>query len=130
MKNLVMVVDDDPGILIAFEKTLSSAGLMIYAINQLSQVIDLIRLKKPAIIIVDIKMPINSGLNLVEEIKQAYSELPIVVITAYSNILTEKKARMLGVKGYFKKPFEINEMIALIRNLIKVKSQKLLDPIK
>lgn len=125
-----MVVDDDPGILFAFEKMFSRAGLMIFTTNQLSQVIDLIRLKKPDIIILDIKMPVYSGLNLIEDIKQAYAELPIVVITAYSNILTEKKALMLGAKGYFKKPFEINEMISLIRYLIKEKSQKKLYPIK
>lgn len=121
MNNLVMVVDDDPGILIAFEKMLTNTGLMIYTTNQWSNVLDLIQIKNPGVIILGIRMTVGSGLELIKEIKTAHAELPIIILTAYSNILTEKKAMMLGVKGYFKKPFEINEMIALIRDLIAAK---------
>lgn len=121
MNNLVMVVDDDPGILIAFEKMLTNTGLMIYTTNQWSNVLDLIQIKNPGVIILGIRMTVGSGLELIKEIKTAHAGLPIIILTAYSNILTEKKAMMLGVKGYFKKPFEINEMIALIRDLIAAK---------
>lgn len=66
----------------------------------------------------DMKMPGYSGADLLRKIKKSNRKLPVIIMTAYSNIFTEKDALMLGADAYLKKPFEINTMLSKLRSLV------------
>lgn len=117
MKDLILVIDDDVGILRAFEKILTKENFLISTSSHPEEALALISAKKPQVVIVDMKMPGVSGIDLLRQIKKTYPKLPVVVMTAYSNIFTEKEVLKLGADYYFKKPFEINTMLEKIKQL-------------
>lgn len=119
MKDLVLIVDDDPGIKLAFEKMLAKENFLIATSSNSEKSIELIGLKKPQIVILDMKMPGFSGADLLRKIKKSNRKLPVIIMTAYSNMFTEKDALMLGADAYLKKPFEINTMLSKLRSLLK-----------
>jgi len=118
MKNLIMIIDDDPGVKLAFEKVLTGEDFLIATSSNSERLIDLIGLKNPRAVILDMKMPGYSGADLLRKIKKSNRKLPVIIMTAYSNIFTEKDALMLGADAYLKKPFEINTMLSKLRNLV------------
>lgn len=122
MKDLVIVIDDDPGIKLAFEKVLNQEDFIIGTSSHSEQLIDVISTKKPRAIILDMKMPGYSGADLLRKIKKLNRKLPVIIMTAYTNMFTEKDAKMLGADAYLKKPFEINAMLSQLRKLTQYDS--------
>jgi DNA-binding NtrC family response regulator len=118
MKDLIMIIDDDPGIKLAFEKVLTGEDFLISTSSNSDRLIDLIGTKKPRVVILDMKMPGFSGADLLRKIKKSNRKLPVIIMTAYSNMFTEKDAFMLGADAYLKKPFEINTMLSKLRSLV------------
>jgi len=118
MKDLIMIIDDDPGIKLAFEKVLTGEDFLIATSSNSERLIDLIGSKKPRVVILDMKMPGYSGADLLRKIKKSNRKLPVIIMTAYSNMFTEKDAKMLGADAYLKKPFEINVMLSKLRSLV------------
>lgn len=118
MKDLIMIIDDDPGIKLAFEKVLTGEDFLIATSSNSEKLLDLVGSKKPRVVILDMKMPGYSGADLLRKIKKSNRKLPVIIMTAYSNIFTEKDALMLGADAYLKKPFEINTMLSKLRSLV------------
>jgi DNA-binding response OmpR family regulator len=118
MKDLIMIIDDDPGIKLAFKKVLTGEDFLISTSSNSERLIDLIGTKKPRVVILDMKMPGYSGADLLRKIKKSNRKLPVIIMTAYSNMFTEKDAFMLGADAYLKKPFEINAMLSKLRSLV------------
>jgi DNA-binding response OmpR family regulator len=118
MKDLIMIIDDDPGIKMAFEKVLTGENFLITTSSNSERLIELIGSKKPRVVILDMKMPGFSGADLLRKIKKSKRKLPVIIMTAYSNMFTEKDAFMLGADAYLKKPFEISTMLLKLRSLV------------
>lgn len=118
MKDLIMIIDDDPGIKLAFEKVLTGENFLIATSSNSERLVDLIGSKQPRVVILDMKMPGFSGAKLLRKIKKSNRKLPVIIMTAYSNMFTEKDALMLGADAYLKKPFEISTMLSKLRSLV------------
>jgi DNA-binding NtrC family response regulator len=118
MKDLIMIIDDDPGVKLAFEKVLTGEDFLIATSSNSERLVDLIGSKKPRVVILDMKMPGFSGADLLRRIKKLNRKLPVIIMTAYSNMFTEKDALMLGADAYLKKPFEISTMLSKLRSLV------------
>ncbi len=119
MKDLIMIIDDDPAIKLAFEKVLTREDFLISTSSNSERLLDIIDTKKPRVVILDMKMPGYSGAELLRKIKKQNRRLPVIIMTAYTNMFTENDAKMLGADAYLKKPFEINTMLSQLRNLTR-----------
>ena len=118
VKDGIVVIDDDQSVLKAFEKVLSTQGFSITTYNRSESVLNIIRQKKPKIIIIDMKMSDENNRELMNKIKQIDDNIVIIVMTSYSNILTKRDAYLLGADDYLQKPFEISSMITSLNRLI------------
>lgn len=114
MKN-VWIVDDDRSIRWVLEKALQKADILCKTFSEAESVLQAIKKEQPALILSDIHMPGKSGLEMLSEIKKSYPKLPIIIMTAYSDLDSAVASFQGGAFEYLPKPFDIDKAIELVR---------------
>lgn len=115
----VWIVDDDQGIRWVLEKALSRAGMVTRSFVGASDVSIALESELPAALISDIRMPGSDGFSLLKHIKEKYPSLPVIIMTAYSDLDSTVTAFQGGAFDYLAKPFDINEAVALIERAVR-----------
>ena len=110
----VWIVDDDQAIRWVLEKALSRANIPTRSFVNASEVLAALKLESPSALVSDIRMPGTDGLALLKEVKEKYPTLPVIIMTAYSDLGSTVSAFQGGAFDYLAKPFDINEAVALI----------------
>jgi len=110
----VWIVDDDQAIRWVLEKALSRANIPTRSFVNASEVSAALKLESPSALVSDIRMPGTDGLALLKEVKEKYPTLPVIIMTAYSDLDSTVSAFQGGAFDYLAKPFDINEAVALI----------------
>lgn len=118
MKN-VWIVDDDRSIRWVLEKALQKADIPCKTFSEAESVLQAIKKEQPALILSDIHMPGKSGLEMLSEIKKSYPKLPIIIMTAYSDLDSAVASFQGGAFEYLPKPFDIDKAIELVRRAIE-----------
>jgi two-component system nitrogen regulation response regulator GlnG len=116
----VWIVDDDRSIRWVLEKTLSREGIPFKsfasateAISQLEQGVE-----PPQVLLSDIRMPGQSGLELLQEVKTRFPTVPVIIMTAYSDLESAVAAFQGGAFEYLPKPFDVVQAVELIQRAI------------
>ena len=113
--NNVWIVDDDRSIRWVLEKALQKADIPCKTFSEAESVLQAIKKEQPALILSDIHMPGKSGLEMLAEIKKSYPKLPIIIMTAYSDLDSAVASFQGGAFEYLPKPFDIDKAIELVR---------------
>jgi two-component system, NtrC family, nitrogen regulation response regulator GlnG len=111
----VWLVDDDASIRWVLERALRNDGMAPRAFEAAEPAIDALRRDTPDVLITDIRMPGASGLELLRRIRDARPALPVIVMTAHSDLGSAVSAYEGGAFEYLPKPFDIDEAVALVR---------------
>jgi two-component system nitrogen regulation response regulator GlnG len=113
----VWIVDDDQSIRWVLEKALGRAGISHRSFDHANDVINALEDgdTPPQVLISDIRMPGPSGLDLLARIKTRLPELPVIIMTAYSDLESAVAAFQGGAFEYLAKPFDVDQAIALIQ---------------
>ena len=109
------VVDDDQLVRWVLEKALRQAGIDGRSFDRAEPLLAAIDGAQPDVLITDVRMPGMSGIALLERIKESHPELPVIVITAHSDLENAVAAYKGGAFEYLPKPFDIDEAVALVR---------------
>jgi two-component system nitrogen regulation response regulator GlnG len=115
----VWIVDDDQAIRWVLEKALSRAGMATRSFVGASDVSIALESELPAALISDIRMPGTDGFSLLKLVKEKYPSLPVIIMTAYSDLDSTVSAFQGGAFDYLAKPFDINEAVALIQRAVR-----------
>jgi len=110
----VWVVDDDQSLRWVLEKALRQAGMEGRGFERAEHVLEAIRTETPDVLITDVRMPGMSGIALLERLHEEAPGLPIIVITAHSDLENAVAAYQGGAFEYLPKPFDIDEAIGLV----------------
>ena len=115
--NAVWIVDDDQSIRWVLEKALGRAGISHRSFDHANDVVNALDAGDPApqALISDIRMPGPSGLDLLARIKTLLPDLPVIIMTAYSDLESAVAAFQGGAFEYLAKPFDVDQAIALIQ---------------
>ena len=114
----VWIVDDDKSIRWVLEKALKSADVDITSFSHPDDVLERINKEEPDVIITDIRMPGMDGISLLDRIKQHSPNIPVIIMTAYSDLDRAVSAFQGGAYEYLSKPFDVDEVISLVRRAI------------
>jgi len=115
----VWVVDDDRSIRWVFEKALTREGIPFKTFSQASDALTELDVGAPQVLVSDIRMPGTSGLELLQAVKQRCPTLPVIVMTAYSDLESAVAAFQGGAFEYLPKPFDVDQAVDLIRRAIE-----------
>ncbi len=111
----VWVVDDDRSIRWVFEKALAREGIVHQTFEGAGDVMRALAHGSPQVLVSDIRMPGASGLELLTTIKERFPRLPVIIMTAYSDLDSAVQVFQGGAFEYLPKPFDVDRAIALIR---------------
>jgi two-component system, NtrC family, nitrogen regulation response regulator GlnG len=116
----VWIVDDDRSIRWVLEKALTREGLPYRSFENARDVHAALDDETPSVLVSDVRMPGESGLTLLKKIKAAHPQVPVIVMTAFSDLDTAVQAFQGGAFEYLPKPFDVDQALALIRRAVAV----------
>jgi two-component system, NtrC family, nitrogen regulation response regulator GlnG len=111
----VWLVDDDASIRWVLEKALRQGGMQPRAFEQAESALAALGRAEPDVLITDVRMPGQSGLKLLETVRSEHPRLPVIVMTAHSDLDSAVAAYQGGAFEYLPKPFDIDQAVALVR---------------
>ncbi|GBF35668.1 sporulation initiation phosphotransferase Spo0F [Desulfocucumis palustris] len=115
----LLVVDDQSGVRRLLYETFIDEGYEVDTASGGIEALKKISAQPPDLILLDIKMPVMNGLATLREIRKAFPELTVVMMTAYGELDMLKDAKSLNAKHYLIKPFDLDEVRYLVKGLLK-----------
>ena len=123
----IWLVDDDPSIRFVLEKALAREGLPTRSFTHPREVLDALAdltpgdsaRQAPQVLVSDIRMPGGSGLQLLEKVRELQPGLPVIIMTAYSDLDSAVSAFQRGAFEYLPKPFDLLKAVELIRRAVQ-----------
>ncbi len=115
----VWVIDDDRSIRWVLEKAFSKIPMTVTCFPSASGILEQLKNGQPDALLVDIRMPGMDGLTLMEQIHERYPQLPVIIMTAHSDLDSAIAAYEGGAFEYLPKPFDVDEAVDLVQRAIK-----------
>jgi two-component system, LuxR family, response regulator FixJ len=122
--NEVFVVDDDPAVRDALSMALRSEGYNVEVFSDAKTLLDVIRLRSPAAIVLDVMLPDQSGLDIVKQLKSEAYPAPIVLISGHGDIPMAVEGIKLGAFDFIEKPFSMDALLTQVKSAISVQTRK------
>ena len=114
----VWVIDDDRSIRWVFEKALTREGIPHKTFATAQEALDALEQGEPQVLVSDIRMPGASGLELLQSVRQRVPGVPIIIMTAYSDLESAVAAFQGGPSEYLPKPFKVDDLLKKVRELL------------
>src|SRR5687768_4244782 len=111
----VWIVDDDQSIRWVLERALAKEGYRVRSFREARDVIAALDEAVPKVLVSDIRMPGQSGIELLYQARQKRPTMPVIIMTAYSDLDSAVSAFQGGAFEYLPKPFDLSQAIELIR---------------
>ncbi|MFC1521961.1 response regulator [Elusimicrobiota bacterium] len=117
----IISAEDDPAISMLIRDALTISGYEVTSIDDGSIVVETVKKKQPDLLLLDIGLPGVSGLDICKIIKQdiILRHIPIIMLTAMGSLADKVKGLDTGADDYLAKPFEVEELLAKIRTLLR-----------
>ena len=114
----ILVVDDEPSICWGFRELLGDDGHKVSTAASAEDALELLEHCRPDAMILDVRLPGMDGLSAIAKLRERAGEIPIIIITAFSNLPTAVRAVELGAFDYLPKPFDLDEAAEVIRRAL------------
>lgn len=115
----ILIIDDDPHFLRVLQRILSGEKFAVTATSNPCAAVELLRSGNFNLIICDLRMPDCDGLNLLQAIRGAGNEIPVIILTAYGEVDTYLDAMNAGATEYLNKPIKSDELVGVVRNCLR-----------
>ena len=122
-KSLIWIIDDDRSIRWVLEKALEKAGFNSESFESGNGLLEKLKDSQPDAIISDIRMPGIDGLELLEQIQDAFPQIPVIIMTAHSDLGSAVKSYKRGAFEYLPKPFDVNDAVAVAQRAVNHTSE-------
>jgi two-component system nitrogen regulation response regulator GlnG len=126
----VWIIDDDRSIRWVLEKALTRESIAFKSFGSADEALGELNGEAPQVIVSDIRMPGESGLKLLQQAKELYPKLPVIIMTAYSDLESAVAAFQGGAYEYLPKPFDVDHALELIRRALaeSVRENGIVEP--
>jgi len=115
----IWIVDDDQSIRFVLEKALAREELAVRSFSSGRDVMAALTTEEPQVLVSDIRMPGGTGIELLTKIKASHPALPVIIMTAYSDLDSAVSAFQGGAFDYLPKPFDVPRAVELIRRALE-----------
>ncbi len=115
----VWIIDDDRSIRWVLEKALARSDIKFTSFASADEALAALQHGTPQVVISDIRMPGSSGLDFLQKIRERIPSLPVIIMTAYSDLESAVSAFQGGAFEYLPKPFDVDQAVALIRRALE-----------
>lgn len=119
IRGRILIIDDDPHFLRVLQRILSGEKFSVTATSNPCEAVGLLRSGSFDLIICDLRMPECDGLNLLQAIRGAGNEIPVIILTAYGEVDTYLEAMNAGATEYLNKPIKSDELVPVVHNCLR-----------
>jgi DNA-binding response OmpR family regulator len=116
----ILVVDDDPAIRATVAEILELEGYPVETAPNGAAALEAVRRRRPALVLLDMRMPVLDGWGFARELAEQGIDLPILVMTAARS--ASVWAEEIGAAGYVSKPFDLTELLSAVERLRRQRS--------
>lgn len=120
----VWIIDDDRSIRWVFEKALMRESIAFRTFASVREALDAFESDTPQVLVSDVRMPGESGLKLLQSAKERFPNMPVIIMTAYSDLESAVTAFQGGAYEYLPKPFDVDHAVELIRRAMEESARK------
>ena len=117
----IWVADDDAAIRMVLEESLSSAGFLTSMFPDADSLLEQLKVDKPDLIITDVKMPGSHGYDLLKHINDNFEQIPVIIMTAFTDMQAAVDSYGGGAFEYMPKPFDLDEAIEIVNRALEGK---------
>lgn len=122
--NEIFVVDDDPSVRDALALALRAEGFTVESFPNAAAVLNVIRMRAPAAIVLDVMLPDQSGLDVLKTLKAEHYPAPVLMITGHGEIPMAVEAIKLGAYDFVEKPFSMDALLDQLRGAMNAQARK------
>ncbi len=123
----IWIADDDRSIRWVLERALQKAGIQARSFESADQVLMALRSHEPDVLVTDIRMPGTDGLGLLGQMQSRHPDVPVIIMTAHSDLDSAVSAYQGGAFEYLPKPFDVNEAVDLVRRANRMRQESRAD---
>lgn len=125
--NSVWIIDDDRSIRWVLEKSLAREDIDFKSFATADDALQALEVESPQIVVSDIRMPGSSGLDFLQMLHERHPHIPVIIMTAYSDLESAVSAFQGGAFEYLPKPFDVNHALEIIRRALEQSRRKTSD---
>lgn len=126
----IWIIDDDKSIRWVFEKALARTEFDFKTFSSVTDALAELAHEQPQVIVSDIRMPSGNGLDFLSDVKKSYPDIPVIVMTAYSDLESAVSAFQGGAFEYLAKPFDVDQAIDVIKRAAEESTRQATEAIK
>lgn len=119
----VLVVDDDENILSAFEGFLRKERCCMIAAASAEEASKKFEQHRIDLLVTDVRLKLQSGVTFFLHVKATHPKLPVIVITGYPDLITEKEVKSYGADYFFLKPLELEKLREAVRSCLHINNK-------
>ena len=123
-KRHIWIIDDDDSIRWVLQKALESADFIVTSFDNANTILDKLKQEKPDALITDVRMPGIDGLELLSHLSSDYPDLPVIIMTAHTDLDSAVSAYQGGAFEYLPKPFDIDDAVEIAQRACNKKTGK------
>jgi len=120
----ILIVDDEETIRLSLKEALSDDGFTVFEAASGEEAIKLVRSKGPDLMLLDMKLPKASGIEVLKQAKKIQNDIVVVILTAYADVANAVKCMKHGAYDYIDKPFNLDALKLVIRNALETLTLK------
>jgi two-component system response regulator HydG len=115
----ILIVDDDPYFLRVLSRILTGENFQVKTAEGAVEAAQILQEDSFDLVISDLRLPDGDGLSILQEIRKAGSEIPVVILTAYGEVDSYLEAMNAGATEYLNKPVKSEELLAVVRSCLR-----------
>ena len=121
MPTTLLIADDEPNILLSLDYLMQREGFRVVLARDGQEALDLIMRERPALALLDVMMPLCSGLEVCQQVRQdpTLDGVQILLLTAKGRETDVSKGLAMGANAYMTKPFSTRELVARVRSMLE-----------
>jgi len=121
--NTILIVDDEDIVLESCRRVLEADGFETMVASSAEEALEMMGHSPPVALLMDIKMPEHDGIYLMGRIREKWLKMPVIVMTGYPTSETIAEAAKMGATTLISKPFTPDELVGLVRRVLKKEIQ-------
>ncbi len=122
--NEIFIVDDDPSIRDALSMALRAEGYTVESFASAAAVLSVVRMRSPAAIVLDVRLPDKSGIEILKSLKSDNYPVPVLMITGHGDVPMAVEAIKLGAYDFVEKPFSMDVMLDQLKGAMNAQTLK------
>ena len=124
-KRRILIVDDEPAVLALLRRILSTEDAEILEARSGAQALEIARRTRLDLVILDVRLPDVSGVEVLRRVRRIDGTLPVIMITSYGSAETVRASMRLGAFDYFTKPFDNQYVRRIAREALTSRARRL-----